>query len=65
MPLRPMLLLPQLVSLLRPGGMLYLSWRVTPDTDQRDGRGRLYAAFDAAPVREALAGTEIVSTRRR
>jgi 2-polyprenyl-3-methyl-5-hydroxy-6-metoxy-1,4-benzoquinol methylase len=50
----------RLVSLLRPGGMLDLSWRVTPDTDQRDGRGRLYAAFDAAPVREALAGTEIV-----
>ena len=50
----------RLVSLLRAGGTLYLSWRVTPDADQRDGRGRLYAAFDAAPVREALAGTEIV-----
>ena len=50
----------RLVSLLRPGGTLYLSWRVTPDADQRDGRGRLFTAFDAAPVREALAGTTLV-----
>jgi SAM-dependent methyltransferase len=50
----------RLVSLLRPGGTLYLSWRVTADVDQRDGRGRLYAAFDAAPVHAALAGAQIV-----
>jgi len=50
----------RLVSLLRPGGTLYLSWRVTPDADQRDGRGRLYTAFDAVPVRAALAGTDIL-----
>ena len=43
-----------LVSLLRPNGALYLSWRVTPDADQRDGSGRLYAAFDAARVRDTL-----------
>jgi len=50
----------RLVSLLRPGGTLYLSWRVTPDTDQRDGRGRLFTAFEAAPVYDALAGTDMV-----
>ena len=50
----------RLVSLLRTGGTLYLSWRVTPDADQRDGRGRLFTAFEAAPVYEALAGTDIV-----
>ncbi|MGM3274445.1 class I SAM-dependent methyltransferase [Ralstonia sp. 24A2] len=50
----------RLVSLLRPGGTLYLSWRVTPDADQRDGRGRLFTAFEAAPVYEALAGTDMV-----
>ena len=50
----------RLVSLLRAGGTLYLSWRVTPDADQRDGRGRLFTAFEAAPVYEALAGTDIV-----
>ncbi|CAJ0780928.1 class I SAM-dependent methyltransferase [Ralstonia chuxiongensis] len=50
----------RLVSLLRPEGTLYLSWRVTPDADQRDGRGRLFTSFDATPVREALAGTELV-----
>ena len=50
----------RLVSLLRAGGTLYLSWRVTSDADQRDGRGRLFTAFEAAPVYEALAGTDIV-----
>jgi SAM-dependent methyltransferase len=30
---------------LRPGGVLYLSWRVTEGGDVRDARGRLYSAF--------------------
>ncbi len=50
----------RLRALLRPGGTLYLSWRVTPEADQRDGRGRLYTAFDAAGVREALAGAQVL-----
>ncbi|CAH0443058.1 class I SAM-dependent methyltransferase [Ralstonia pseudosolanacearum] len=50
----------RLLALLRPGGTLYLSWRVTPEADQRDGRGRLYTAFDAAGVREALAGAQVL-----
>jgi SAM-dependent methyltransferase len=45
-----------LVSLLKPNGVLYLSWRVTRDADQRDDSGRLYAAFDPARVRDALQG---------
>jgi SAM-dependent methyltransferase len=49
-----------LVSLLKPNGVLYLSWRVTRDADQRDASGRLYAAFDAAGVREALEGTTLL-----
>jgi hypothetical protein len=44
-----------LLALLRPGGTLYLSWRVTDDTDKRDPAGRLYAAFDEAIVTDALA----------
>ncbi|WP_323121050.1 class I SAM-dependent methyltransferase [Burkholderia alba] len=46
----------RLVELLQPGGVLYLSWRVTDGESQRDARGRLYAAFDAQRVRSALGG---------
>jgi 2-polyprenyl-3-methyl-5-hydroxy-6-metoxy-1,4-benzoquinol methylase len=49
-----------LVSLLKPNGVLYLSWRVTPDGDQRDKSGRLYAAFDAALVRNELKGMTLL-----
>jgi SAM-dependent methyltransferase len=42
-------------ALLRPGGTLYLSWRVTQGASIRDATGRLYAAFDPAAVRTALA----------
>jgi len=41
----------------RPGGIFYLSWRVTEGADQRDAHGRLYAAFDATLVRAELTGT--------
>jgi SAM-dependent methyltransferase len=44
-----------LLALLRPGGTLYLSWRVTQDASKRDPAGRLYAAFDKATVLAALA----------
>lgn len=43
-----------LVALLRPGGTMWLSWRVTPEADQRDAAGRLYAAFDERLVLDAL-----------
>jgi hypothetical protein len=39
-----------LLSLLRPGGTLYLSWRVTERASARDPAGRLYAAFDKSLV---------------
>ena len=44
----------RLTAILRPGGCLYLSWRVTAGTDQRDAHGRLYAAFDPRLVASAL-----------
>ena len=50
----------RLFSILAPGGVLYLSWRVTRDADQRDAHGRLYSAFDAAPVRAALSGAALL-----
>ncbi|WP_315834543.1 class I SAM-dependent methyltransferase [Bradyrhizobium prioriisuperbiae] len=45
----------RLLDIAKPGGVLYLSWRVTPDADLRDKQGRLYAAFDAGLVRAELA----------
>jgi SAM-dependent methyltransferase len=50
----------RLVSILKPGGTLYLSWRVTEGVDQRDSQGRLYAAFEPDLVRRALTNTIIL-----
>ncbi len=44
----------RLFDIAKPGGMLYLSWRVTDGADLRDAHGRLYAAFDASLVRSEL-----------
>jgi SAM-dependent methyltransferase len=44
----------RMLELVRPGGVFYLSWRVTDAADQRDGYQRLYAAFDASLVRAEL-----------
>jgi hypothetical protein len=45
---------------LKTGGILYLSWRVTRDSDQRDAAGRLYAAFERDLVLRALAPDTIL-----
>jgi SAM-dependent methyltransferase len=50
----------RLLAIVRPGGILYLSWRVTADADQRDPQGRLYTAFDAGLVRGAIAGVPVL-----
>jgi SAM-dependent methyltransferase len=44
----------RMLEIAKPGGILYLSWRVTEGTDFRDAHGRLYAAFDASLVRAEL-----------
>jgi len=49
-----------LLGRLRPGGVLYLSWRVTTGSDLRHDDGRLYAAFEPALVLDALAGCSIL-----
>jgi SAM-dependent methyltransferase len=49
-----------LLALLRPGGTLYLSWRVTDDADARDPAGRLYAAFDKSLVTAELAADDAI-----
>jgi SAM-dependent methyltransferase len=50
----------RLLAILAPGGVLYLSWRVTRGADLRDGHGRLYGAFDADLVRGALGSAEVL-----
>jgi SAM-dependent methyltransferase len=50
----------RLVSILDPGGTLYLSWRVTEGADRRDEHGRLYAAFDPALVFQGLGTADIL-----
>src|SRR6185295_17970624 len=46
----------RLFDIVKPSGILYLSWRVTEGADQRDPQGRLYAAFESALIREAIDG---------
>ncbi|WP_144154163.1 class I SAM-dependent methyltransferase [Paraburkholderia sp. BCC1885] len=46
--------------LLRPNGVLYLSWRVTEGADQRQADGRLYTAFEPKLVVEALVDCAIL-----
>jgi SAM-dependent methyltransferase len=50
----------RLLTILKPGGILYVSWRVTEGADQRDGHGRLYSAFDAGLVRVALGNATLL-----
>ncbi|MGX1346477.1 2-polyprenyl-3-methyl-5-hydroxy-6-metoxy-1,4-benzoquinol methylase [Bradyrhizobium elkanii] len=50
----------RMFELVKPGGVLYLSWRVTAGEDARDAHGRLYAAFDAALVRTELAAAQLL-----
>ncbi|UFZ07345.1 class I SAM-dependent methyltransferase [Bradyrhizobium ontarionense] len=45
----------RLRAIMKPDGILYLSWRVTADADQRDAHGRLYAVIDLAAIREVFA----------
>lgn len=49
----------RLVELLKPGGILFLSWRITEGVSVRDAAGRLYSAFQASVVSQALGGTTL------
>ena len=50
----------RLLQILKPDGILYLSWRVTDGADLRDPVGRLYTAFDSELVRKALGGAVVL-----
>ena len=50
----------RLLDIVKPSGILYLSWRVTENADWRDAQGRFYAAFDAALVLAELKTTVLL-----
>jgi hypothetical protein len=50
----------RMLDIVKPGGIFYLSWRVTDGVDIRDARGRLYAAFDASLIRTAVASARLL-----
>ena len=50
----------RLLDVVKPSGILYLSWRITENADLRDSHGRLYAAFDAAIVLAELKATAVL-----
>ncbi len=50
----------RMLEITKPGGIFYLSWRVTEGADLRDGHGRLYAAFDARLARDELKCTALL-----
>jgi len=50
----------RLFDIVKPSGILYLSWRVTEGADQRDAQGRLYAAFDSGLVLTELRATTVL-----
>ena len=49
----------KLLDITKPGGILYLSWRVTEGSDRRDEHGRLYTSFDPSLVLQALSGATV------
>jgi len=49
----------RLIEIVRPGGALYLSWRVEKD-ERRDENGRLYTAFGRSLVLDELRGATIL-----
>lgn len=50
----------RMFEIVKPRGVLYLSWRVTEGEDQRDKHERLYAAFEPSLVRTELTGATVL-----
>ncbi|CCE10454.1 Methyltransferase [Bradyrhizobium sp. STM 3843] len=50
----------RMLAIARPGGVLYLSWRVTTGDDVRDPQGRLYASVDTASVLAELSPAQLL-----
>jgi SAM-dependent methyltransferase len=49
-----------MLEILKPGGVIYLSFRITENADHREKDGRLFTAYVGDHVRRALAGHEIL-----
>jgi SAM-dependent methyltransferase len=55
----------RMFEIVRPGGILYVSWRVTEGENLRDKQGRLYAAFEPSLVLpELTAATTLLDEER-
>lgn len=50
----------RMLDVVKPGGIFYLSWRVTKGADRRDEHQRLYAAFEASLASAELSGTTVL-----
>ena len=55
----------RMLEIVKPGGVFYLSWRVTEGDDQRDKHERLYAAFGPSLVRSELTAATILLDEER
>ena len=55
----------RLLEIAKPGGILYLSWRVTDGEDQRDKQDRLYAAFESSLVLVELTAATVLLDEER
>jgi 2-polyprenyl-3-methyl-5-hydroxy-6-metoxy-1,4-benzoquinol methylase len=50
----------RMLEITKPGGIFYLSWRVTEGSDTRDAHGRLYAVVERETILRELARTRML-----
>ncbi len=50
----------RMLEILKPGGVIYMSFRITENADHREKDGRLFTAYVGKQVRGALAGQTIL-----
>ncbi len=50
----------RMLEILKPGGVIYMSFRITENADHREKDGRLFTAYVSEQVRGALAGQAIL-----
>jgi SAM-dependent methyltransferase len=55
----------RMLEIVKPGGVFYLSWRVTEGENLRDEQDRLYAAFDTSLVLSELTAATILLDEER
>lgn len=55
----------RLLEIVKPDGILYLSWRVTDGENQRDKQDRLYAAFEPSLVLSELTAVAMLLNEER